>query len=530
MTKTTTHKTHNTSNVLGNSANNQLKVGIIGGGVAGSTIAVRLAALGVQTYLLETKASLIDGPPMCHLHAGGNLYREIPDEDGVELLKQSIDILRMYPHSIDVRPTVIAVPKRDAGKPEDLLPRLMLLTKVYREMVIADPANKVLGEPEDYFHLYQREDLERLTTIESSLNAQSPQETDEWVAAAAKQLDLDKLKFPIVAVKEYGWNIFRLAASAEIALSYHPNAQVMLNKKVIDVYQTTNATGGKKWQINFVNNVNYNESQPLTESIQVDYLINACGFRTGFIDNMIGIPAQRMVEFKASYVTHWETMTQSSGVDTKSSRSPKLPEIIIHGNRGTPHGMVQLTPYPEGYYQIHSMNKTVTLFDDGLVATTGHNAQPELKPKYLNYIESGWNPDILYERSQKAIEQVSEFVPRFASAKPTRNALYGGQQIPGTNDTLRVADITLYPERHYARAENVKASSALLAADDVVAELENQNLLTEDIDQKQARQNHRWLYLQHTTKHDIDTIACDLAQKRAFPLPMAGVVTPYQPY
>lgn len=59
------------------------RVGILGGGTAGSTIAIRLAALGLETYLFEKKKSLIDGPPMCHLHAGGNLYREIPDEDCV---------------------------------------------------------------------------------------------------------------------------------------------------------------------------------------------------------------------------------------------------------------------------------------------------------------------------------------------------------------------------------------------------------------------------------------------------------------
>ena len=53
------------------------RVGILGGGTAGATIAIRLAALGLETYLFEKKTSLIDGPPMCHLHAGGNLYREI---------------------------------------------------------------------------------------------------------------------------------------------------------------------------------------------------------------------------------------------------------------------------------------------------------------------------------------------------------------------------------------------------------------------------------------------------------------------
>jgi flavin-dependent dehydrogenase len=54
-------------------------VGIIGGGIAGSTIALKLAEAGADVILFETKDSLVYGPPMCHLHSGGCLYREIAD-------------------------------------------------------------------------------------------------------------------------------------------------------------------------------------------------------------------------------------------------------------------------------------------------------------------------------------------------------------------------------------------------------------------------------------------------------------------
>ena len=46
-----------------NNSQKSLKVAIIGGGVAGSTIAIRLATAGVQTYLFEKNASLINSPP-----------------------------------------------------------------------------------------------------------------------------------------------------------------------------------------------------------------------------------------------------------------------------------------------------------------------------------------------------------------------------------------------------------------------------------------------------------------------------------
>ncbi len=555
MTNKTNNNTNKTLNQLLATSplpkGEQLKVGIIGGGVAGSTIAIRLAALGVETYLFESKASLIDGPPMCHLHAGGNLYREIPDNDCVELLKQSIDMLRMYPHSIDVRPTIIAIPKRDEGNPEDLLPRLQLLTREYEAMITADPANKVLGEAEDYYRLYDRQQLQALLEANDSdpslfPEGQIPQELDHWVVNAAKHLNLDKLKFPIVAVQEYGWNIFRLAASAQIALGCYPNAHLLLNTQVINVTaansannvtntdantntnnDASNKDAGPKWVINYQQSMAAGQAE--TKTITVDYLINACGFKTGIIDNMIGIPVQRMVEFKASYVTHWNRAPKAfpTSVNTDLiSPSIRMPEIIIHGKRGTPQGMVQLTPYPDGYYQIHSMNKAVTLFKDGLVATKEDDAQPELKPKYLDYIKDGWNPATLHERSQRAIDEVSEFVPKFATATPTGNALYGGQQIPGDNDTLRVADVSLYPELNYARAENVKASSALEASDDIVALLKSQKFINPTAQQNATRQHHQWSYLSHSNKQDVDELARQFATERAFPAPMSGVITP----
>ena len=70
-------------------------------------------------------------------------------------------------------------------------------------------------------------------------------------------------------------------------------------------------------------------------------------------------------------------------------------------------------------------------------------------------------------------KSVAEFVPAFKNANTQNNALFGGQQIPGEDDTLRVADVSLYSHISYARAENVKASSTLIAADEIVAEFVN---------------------------------------------------------
>lgn len=504
-----------THSLTENSVSIPKRVGILGGGTAGATIAIRLAALGLETYLFEKNKSLIDGPPMCHLHAGGNLYREIPDEDCVALLKQCIDILRLYPYTIDVRPTVFAVPTRDEGSPEDLLPRLDILTDAYRELIAQDSNNKVLGEPENYYQLYSHEQLIALSEREQ---VAIPSTVDEWMIPVAKYLDLDKVKFPLIVVQEYGWNIFRLAASAQLALKDYEHAHVFTDTQVkqvlpVDCENCTNADHHvTKWRIDYQRAHDQQAVDPeALESIEVDYLINACGFRTGVIDDMVGVKVTRMVEFKSSYITRWK---ETGG---------QIPEIIIYGNRGTPEGMAQLTPYPDGYFQIHGMSKFITLFDDGLVASSEESAQPKLPEQYVHYIDDGWDKTPLQARSQQAIDYVAEFVPTFNSARTIGNALYGGQQIPGEDDTLRVADVSLYSNIRYARAENVKASSTLIAADQIVDELTNLGLIDNDTQVNRERYAHEWSYLVHNDSLAIDKVARTLACERGFPQAMAHV-------
>jgi hypothetical protein len=226
---------------------------------------------------------------------------------------------------------------------------------------------------------------------------------------------------------------------------------------------------------------------------------------------MVGVKVTRMVEFKSSYITHWE--------DTGG----QIPEIIVYGNRGTPAGMAQLTPYPGGYFQIHGMSKFITLFDDGLVASSKDSAQPELPQQYVHYIEEGWDKAPLQARSQQAINHIAEFVPTFHSARTVGNALYGGQQIPGQDDTLRVADVSLYSNIRYARAENVKASSTLIAADQIVDELTALGLIDNDTPANRNRYAHEWSYLVRNNSLGIDKVARKLAEERGFPPAMADV-------
>jgi len=460
------------------------RIGIIGGGIAGSTIAIELSELGLDVTLLEQGPSLVNGPPICHLHSGGNLYREIDDQQCLTLLRQSIATLKRFHHSAYYRPTVIAIPQRDPGDVDQLLPRLNRLQQHYKELVNDDATNKVLGEPSDYYSLYQRQDLERIAQLSTVDN---PQTNEQWLIPVAQELDLDKLKFPILLVQEYGLSVFRLAATATLTLDATPNCDIHCHTAVTDISKSAN-----QWQITTSQN-----SQ--TKQFEFDYLINACGYRSGSIDDLVSEKRARLVEFKAAYVTHWH------------SEFKAWPEVIIYGERGTPNGMAQLTPYPGGYFQIHGMTQDITLFDNGLVANSNSSAQPQLDAQFINKLTKHWPEQLIAQRTTSAIDFISEFIPRFSSASLGGKPLFGAQQIPGQDPNLRTADVSFSLE-NYARCEIVKASSAIDAADSIVADLTRLALF---------HPNSASPPTHPLTEQQIDKLATQFAIDRDYPIQLA---------
>ncbi|MBL4304392.1 FAD-dependent oxidoreductase [Vibrio fluvialis] len=466
-------------------------VAIIGGGVAGATAAVHMSELGLNVLLLEKGPGLVNGPPICHLHAGGNLYREISQQQCVELLRQSIETVRLYPHTLNKRPTVIAVPHTDPGQPEEILPRLSVIQDAYQSLVDEDPRNQILGAPQAYYQTFDRAQLEALAL---KTQPQEPTTIEEWLIPFAQHADLSTLKYPVVAVQEYGWSVFRLAASAELVLASLDNCQVLTNATLV-----ASAFVDNQWQLT------YQDKNGHQHQLVSDYLVNACGFETGKVDDMTRFSRQRLVEFKAAYVTHWPQCQQ------------QWPEVIFHGPRGTPQGMAQLTPYADGVFQLHGMTQGITLFEDGLVASNGISSQPQLPGYLANKITQGWQADATRERTERAIEHMSQFVPDFARAEVGGKPLFGAQQIPGEDATLRAADVT-FEARHYARIEVVKGSSALEAARKIVAEWQ---LADEQVADSIEAQHPVSMSL---SAEQVERKALQLADERGYPQALAKVV------
>lgn len=470
---------------------NNIKIAIIGGGVAGATSALYLGQLGLDVTLFEKESTLVSGPPFCHLHAGGNLYREISDKQCITLLKQSIDFLRFYPFVVDYRPTVIALPISDSGTPSALLPRLNLLQHEYELLIEKDKKNQVLGEPKEYYKLYEKKELEYL---KEQAILEKPTNCDEWMIPVAQNIDLEKVQFPLIMVQEYGLNLFRLAGGAMLSLEKEKTVTLYTETSVTDIKKNHS---DKNWNISYTH-INEDKKEAF------DYIINASGFRTGKIDDMLNAPCKRMVEFKAAYVSQWE-----------AHKNTLFPEIIFHGERGTPEGMGQFTPYPNGYFQLHGMTHEITLYENGLVSNTKKSCQPQLAQDFIEKIEKSWKKEETDKRTHSAIKHLSKFIPTFSNATVGSKPLFGAQQIPGDDPTLRVAEVS-FPTEYYARCEIVKVSSVMDMIDTIVKEFIKLNYLNDEVQGKRDLK-----YLNNLTENQVSKYSQELCVQREYPRNLA---------
>jgi len=464
------------------------KIAIVGGGIAGASIANYLSAFDLEVTLFEKQKSLVNGPPICHLHAGGNLYREISDSQCVQLLEESIELVQLYPCAVEFRPTLIATPIEDKSDPQALFPRLALLQKHYKFLVSKNIQNRVLGNPENYYKLYSKEDV---IALKNTQNSEKLFGFDRWMFRALQLIDTGRLKFPLVMVQEYGLNVFRLAASVTLLLEDKKNVKILRQTEVKSIKKLEN-----RYHIVAM------QSEKKIEG-SFEYLINAAGFISGEIDDMLGFKRERYVEFKAAYVTHWR-----SGL--------KLPEIIFHGERGTPQGMAQFTPYHDGYFQLHAMTEDITLFRDGLVKS--HlccSAQPKLDAKYIKKIYKGWRKADVVSRAELAIEHMTQFIPSFKDAKVSLKPLFGAQQIPGDDASLRAAEVSFEGER-YARCEIVKASSVLSMADSISKKLIALGYVSQEMYGVRNFEN-----LSLFLEEEVTELAQKLCEERAYPKALA---------
>ncbi len=467
-------------------------IGIVGGGVSGVVIASEMAKYGIDSILFEHQESVVNGPPFFHLHAGGNLYPDISDEQCKTLMEQSIGMARLFPESIDKRPTFISIPKSEKYKVENVKNRLDSLVKYYKKLINEDPDNEILGTPNTYYKSFSKEQLIHLA---KQSTIKYPSTLDEWMINAIELIDVEKLKTPVFLVQEYGCNLFRLGAQAQLALQQTKYCNLKLNTNVTSIKDVRHLNLEYNWEIHTSNSI-----------YKVNYLVNSCGFKTGELDESLDLKSERLIEFKAAYVSQWKPIT---GL---------IPELIFHGERGTPNGMAQLTPYCEDYYQIHGMTTDITLFKNGLVHSNINKTQPVFSDGINQKLNTGWQKNEIETRTKNAIAFISKFVPKFESATVGGPPLYGVQQIHGNDVNLRVGEVS-FPSKFYARSEIIKASSALAVATKIITKIQEEEVIP--FIQKETNEN---LVLEQVSKKEINKLASELASQRGYPKALARLV------
>jgi hypothetical protein len=148
------------------------------------------------------------------------------------------------------------------------------------------------------------------------------------------------------------------------------------------------------------------------------------------------------------------------------------------------------------------------------VSSTARSAQPLLDASFIRKLERGWKPQLVAERTVRAIAHVARFLPDFAGARPAGKPLYGAQQIPGTDPVLRTADVSFESHR-YARAEIVKASSALATAEAILDRLVDEGLIPS------SRASGPLPVVSSLAIEDVAVLAGKLAGERGYPEAMA---------
>ena len=138
--------------------------------------------------------------------------------------------------------------------------------------------------PADYYKLYSYDDLQTVAKLNQSVQ---PKSFEDWIIPFAKSVDIDSLQFPVIAVQEYGWSAFRVASSATIVLESLDNCQLYIDTQVVDLNK--HDTG---WQLECLN------AEGKKIHIDADYLVNACGYETGKIDDLALAPREDWLNLK----------------------------------------------------------------------------------------------------------------------------------------------------------------------------------------------------------------------------------------
>jgi hypothetical protein len=384
-------------------------IAIVGGGIAGTLAALKLSKVkGSYVDLYEQNNGILQGPPYCHLHAGGFLYPEISSKDSQALFKHALDFAMSFPDHIVKRPSVIAYRSCSNFSTSKLIYKCKTIRYQY-----ACSNESPFGNPELFYAIYNLEDFQHVKEYGCLPNSDDPARVyhDPYVLQFCKLLDdANAIKFPFVSVCEPGINKKSLEACLREEVS-RSNISLVLNHHVRSL------------------------SKSKVDDQVYDIIVNATGYQCS---ELVPATTNEIIEKKSSWYI------RSSLCNTN------LPEIAIIGERSSNNGMVQISPVPNDSYlfQVHCMTNDSTVIQkwDG----KGHGPITRIMP--LTEIET---------RGNVAVSIMSDLFSAFNDSvvnKVRSIELCGIQRIACDDINNRVS--SLVQENGYFEIRLVKAMSA----------------------------------------------------------------------
>jgi hypothetical protein len=359
-------------------------VTVVGGGIAGCTVALELSKdKKCFINLYEKKSFILENAPYCRLHCG-LMYPMISFKESELLLKYSIEFAKEYPTAILKRPCVIMYNSQSNYKTVDLVNKCNFIKLKYTGLSSEDLP---LGNSNTFFAMYTKNDVIHLKNTGEFLysTCEARKFHDPYVKKVCKMLkDINSIKYPFVSVNEFG--IEQDIVEKLIKNKIHSSSNIKLHLETEYLCQDTNTT-----------------------------VINAKGHLT--LNN-------GLLELKSSWL-----IRSLSGLSA-------CPEIAIIGERGTSQGMIQLSPRKNGEIQLHYMSLDSTLFQ----RVTKFS---EFTLQNQKIITNNCIPDdITITRTNNAIKQINKILYTNLSSNDCK-ALWGCQFIPDKIDTLRTSTYTL---------------------------------------------------------------------------------------
>jgi hypothetical protein len=323
-----------------------MEFNIVGGGIAGCTLALELSKIG-KVNLYEKKNYILNNGPYCRLHCG-LMYPMLSLKESAILLTHSIEFAQKFPQAILKRPCVITYNKNSKYNPSDLIKKCNYIQTKYSHN---HSHSRYLESPDIFYAIYTRNDILHFKMYGEFIYStnQARNFHDPFVKTFCTMLkNIDSIKYPFVSVNEFG-------------------IEQTIVESIIRHRITTTTS------IKLYLNMSYEN--------KADFTINAkgaCSTNNG------------LLELKSSYLV--------------KCKSLHLPEIAIIGERETDIGMIQISPRKNNQVQVHYMNCNSTLFQR--VTKFSDFTLQNQKIIINNYIP----PNIIQFRTQCAINQINKYL------------------------------------------------------------------------------------------------------------------------